>query len=80
MMNGWLTPAFWRKGDYAAVLRLLIESYVFNPLWFLSCDLRAVHFNKFVASHDKANSRRPLTDVVEGGRRPYAFLEEDTPG
>lgn len=75
MMNGWLTPAFLRKGDYATVVRLLVQSYIANPLWFLSRDLRAVHLNKFAAGLSAAKARKPLSDMVENGQRPFAFLD-----
>jgi hypothetical protein len=75
LMNGWLLPAFMRTKDWRSVWRMLVESYVRNPLWFTSRDLRAIHFQKFGSILMGIRPRRRLVDYVENGRRPFGFLE-----
>ena len=74
MMNGWLLPAFMRKRDFKTILRLLIQSYVMNPLWFASRDLRAVHLQKIASLLSDRRPRAPLSEFVENGRHPFAFI------
>ena len=79
VMNGWLMPAFWRLRDYPRLARLLLESYVLNPLWFLSRDVRSIHLHKLVSVIGQPVGRTRLADWVEDGRRPFAFLDANLP-
>ena len=74
MMNGWLFSAFMHKRDWRMMLNLLAESYVLNPLWFLSRDLRAVHRQKFSSLLADFTERVPLSELQEHGRRPFSYL------
>ena len=75
LLNGWLIPAFLRNGEYATLLRLLAQSYLLNPLWFLSRDLRAVHAQKIASLFLGFGERKPLAQLCDNGTRPYAFLD-----
>jgi glycosyltransferase involved in cell wall biosynthesis len=77
MMNGWLMPAFFRKREFKTILRLLIQSYVLNPFWFASRDLREVHLHKIASLVSDRRPRAPLSEFVENGMRPFSFLGPD---
>lgn len=74
VLNGWLIPGFLRQAQYATVLRLLFESYALNPLWFTMRELRTIHAMKFFSLWQGRRQRLPLSDLVEQGVRPFAFL------
>lgn len=75
LMNGWLLTAFWRQRDFRTIARLLVESYVLNPFWFLSRDLRTIHKQKIMSILWDRRERKPLADYEEDGVRPFAFLK-----
>ena len=75
MMNGWLFSAFMRKRDWRMMLSLLASSYLLNPLWFLSRDLRAVHRQKFASLFADFAGRVPLSELEEHGTRPFGYLQ-----
>ncbi len=74
LMNGWLLTAFYHRRDYRTIARLLVESYVLNPFWFLSRDLRTIHKQKLMSILWDRHERKPLADYEEDGVRPFAFL------
>lgn len=74
MMNGWLLPTFLAPGRRGRILPMLWQSYGLNPLWFLSRDLRAIHWHKLAAVAAGLAPRKHLSEIVEDGRRPFAFL------
>jgi glycosyltransferase involved in cell wall biosynthesis len=74
VMNGWLLPAFLAAGRRSEALEMLWESYVLNPLWFLSRDVRTIHLHKLASAVQGMRSRVQLADLVEDGERPFAFL------
>ncbi|MCW3781709.1 glycosyltransferase family 2 protein [Defluviimonas salinarum] len=77
LLNGWLLTAFARNRDYRTIARLLVESYLLNPLWFRSRELRMVHRQKIVSLvRDRAGPRTDLRDLIQNGERPFAFLSE----
>ena len=76
LMNGWLLTAFLRKRRYRTVARLLAESYLLNPLWFLSRDLRTIHVQKILSLLWDRQARLPLADYQEDGQRPFSFLTD----
>lgn len=79
-MNGWLLPAFVRRRDWSATASLLAQSYVANPLWLLSRDLRALHLMKLGEILSARRPRKLLAELVDlDGSRPFGFLGE-TPG
>lgn len=75
LMNGWLLGAFLKRGEYRTALRLIAESYVLNPFWFLSADILYVHWMKLVFWFGGSGQPTPLAQHVENGARPFAFLE-----
>ncbi len=77
MMNGWLFSAFLHQRAWRTMLRLLVESYVLHPLWFLSRDLRAVHWQKIGSLLGDLSGRVPLSLLEENGGRPFAFLNRE---
>lgn len=78
LLNGWLLSSFLRKGEYTILVRLIAQSYLLNPLWFLSRDLRAVHARKIASLFLDLGERKLLAQLCENGARPFAFL--DAPG
>lgn len=76
VMNGWMIPAFLAQGLGWKLLRMLWESYALNPWWFLSRDVRAIHGKKIRSVLAGRTQRTLLADVVEDGRRPFAFLAD----
>lgn len=75
VMNGWLFPAYLARRAWGGALRLLWESYILNPLWFLSRDVRAIHMLKLWSIVDGSKRRELLAEVIEGSTRPFAFLD-----
>ncbi len=74
-LNGWLLPAMLRKGEFALAACLLAESYVLNPFWFRSRELRSLHWQKINAALHRSGPPIALTDLTDpDGRRPYSFL------
>lgn len=72
---GWLLPAMLRKGEVVLAARLLTESYLLNPVWFRSRDLRSLHWQKFTTALRRTGPPIALTDLTDpDGRRPYSFL------
>lgn len=79
VLNGWLLPAFFANRRYRDILHMLWVAYGQNPLWFLSRDVRAVHWQKLISICESLRPRRALSDLVEMGRRPFAFLDGSRP-
>lgn len=74
-LNGWLLPAVLRKGEAGLALQMLAESYLGNPFWFRSPELRSLHWQKLRAILSRHGAAMPLADWTgPDGRRPYAFL------
>lgn len=74
-LNGWLFQAFLAKRDYPTILRMIAESYLKNPGWFLNRDLRTLHKMKLAELRSDRGPRPPLAGLVdERGERPFAFL------
>ncbi|MCF1707515.1 glycosyltransferase family 2 protein [Tabrizicola sp. J26] len=74
-LNGWLLPAVLRKGEVKLAARLLTESYLLNPLWFRSRELRSLHWQKLKAALHSGNGPVALADLTEpDGGQPYSFL------
>lgn len=81
MMRAWLLPAFLRQGRYADAVRIAIQAYISNPLWWRNRNLRLVHLARLrMALRPPAATRKSATSIaqlVEAGVRPFAFLEAD---
>ncbi|MFN0115814.1 MAG: glycosyltransferase family 2 protein [Paracoccaceae bacterium] len=75
VMNGWLLDAFLAKRLYGRAAALLFQSYALNPLWFLSRDVVMIHRRKIWSYLADRGLRPRLADLVEDGRRPFAFLD-----
>lgn len=78
VMNGWLLPAHIARRAWADVAHLLWQSYVLNPLWFLSRDLRAIHLQKLQSFVLGFRRREDLVRLTMGTTRPFAFLDPET--
>jgi glycosyltransferase involved in cell wall biosynthesis len=75
--NGWILAAVLRRQGLRHATRLLAQSYVLNPLWFLNRDLRALHLMKIMTVVASRGPRRRLADIDDpDGTRPFAFLDE----
>ena len=74
MMNGWLLSAFVRKREWPVIRRMLTQSYIANPLWFRSRDLRAIHSQKILSIIQGCLPRKPLYDLLENGERPFGYM------
>jgi hypothetical protein len=77
LMNGWLMPAMLAKGQHRLALHMLADSYLRNPGWFRSRDLRTVHFHKAMSLFLDRRPRLHLADLREGDSRHFSFLERD---
>lgn len=76
VMNGWILPSFFAPGRRGRILPMLWESPVCNPFWFLSRDVRAIHWQKLAAMRASFKLRQHLSDLVENGEQPFGFLAE----
>ncbi len=76
VMNGWLLSAFFARRMYRRILPMLWESYVLNPLCFLSRDVREIHVHKLLTILQDRKPRLHLSELVEDDHRPFAFLAQ----
>lgn len=74
LMNGWLTTAFFHQRAYGTIAQLFVQSYLKNPLWFRSRELRVIHWQKLMSIFWDMRGRTPMADIEENGVRPFAFL------
>jgi glycosyltransferase involved in cell wall biosynthesis len=77
VMNGWILPAFLAKGLYGRAAWLLAESYLLNPLFFLSADVRKLHWHKLRSMAEGQRPRRAISEMMDAdGTRPFGFIAD----